>query len=99
MTKSFTDFFYADFGKEFPSRTFWRDPETGPLQALCSALRSTEQSTSRGGEKGEKVPREGEEEGWPAKGTQRKKGHAKTGQFTKILCLKGRGFLNDFWYQ
>ena len=48
-------------------------PETAPLQALCCALRSTEQSTSRGAEKGEKVPRKGEEQGWPAQGEKRKK--------------------------
>ena len=33
--------------------------------------------------KGVKVPRKGEEEGWPAKGAKRKKGRVKTGQ-TKV---------------
>ena len=52
-----------------------------PLSKLCAiALCSTEQSTFRGGEKGEKVPRKGEEGGWPAKGAKRKKGRVKTGQ-------------------
>ena len=51
-----------------------------PPKALLCTLFSTEQSTFRGGEKGEKVPRKGEEEGWPAKGAKRKKGRAKTGQ-------------------
>ena len=48
-------------------------PETAPLQARACALCSTEQSTFRGGEKGEKVPRKGEEKGWPAKGQKGKK--------------------------
>ena len=52
--------FHADFGKEFPSRTL---SEIATLQALGSTPRSTEQSVFRGGEKGEKVRREGEEEG------------------------------------
>ena len=55
------------------------NPETAPLQALRCALCSTEQSTFRGGEKGENVPRKGEEEGWPGKGGKRKKGRVKTG--------------------
>ena len=52
---------------------FFVHPETAPLQALCCALCSTEQSTFRGGEQGVKVPRKGEEEGWPAKGAKGKK--------------------------
>ena len=35
-------------------------PETAPLQALCCALCTTEQSTFRGGEQREKVPWKGE---------------------------------------
>ena len=34
-------FFHADFGKEFPSRTFWRDPSRNrpsPSSALCHLL-------------------------------------------------------------
>ena len=42
-------------------------PETAPLQAVCSALRSTEQSSFWGGE------RKGEEDEWAAKGAKRKK--------------------------
>ena len=53
-------------------------PGATPLQALPCAICSTEQSTFRGGEKGEKVPRKGEEEGWPAKGAKRKKGRVKS---------------------
>ena len=41
--------------------------EIAALQALCCAPRSTEQSTFRAEEKGEKVTRKGEEEVWPAK--------------------------------
>ena len=67
-------------GISFPNFFGEVHPETAHLQALCCALGSTEQSTFRGGEKGEKVPREGEEEGWPAKGAKRKKGRAKTGR-------------------
>ena len=63
-------------------------PQTGPLQALCCALCSTEQSTVRGGEKGEKVPRKGEESGWPAKGAKRKKGRVKTGQIHSEKLLQ-----------
>ena len=55
-------------------------PGAAPLQALRCSLSYTEQSTFRGGENGENVPRKGEEEGWPAKGAKRKKGRVKTGQ-------------------
>ena len=61
-------------------------PKTAPLQAVCCAVRSTEKSTFRGGEKGEKAPRKGEEKGWPAKGAKRKKGRVKTGQFLEKIC-------------
>ena len=74
-------FFHADFGKEFPSRTFWRGASRScpsPSSALYPFLYRTEHFSR--GEKGEKVPRKGEEEGWPAKGAKRKKGRAKTGQ-------------------
>ena len=51
-----------------------RSPETAPLQGVRCALRSTEQSTFRGKEKGEKAPRNGEEEGWQGhKGAKKKK--------------------------
>ena len=45
-----------------------------PLPKLCPVL------CFRGGEKGEKAPREGNEEGWPRKGAKRKNGRVKTGQ-------------------
>ena len=48
-------------------------PETGPLHALWCALCSTQQSTFRGGEICEKVPKKVEEGGWPTKGAKRKK--------------------------
>ena len=52
---------HADFGRKFPSRTLWRGPTWNcPLQALCCAPRLPGESTFRGGEKGEKAPREGE---------------------------------------
>ena len=50
-----------------------------PLSKLCAVpFALTEQSTFRGGEKVEVVPRKGEEEGWPGTGAKRKKGRAKT---------------------
>ena len=55
-------------------------PKAAPLQALCCGPCSTEQSTFWGGDKAEKAPRKGEQEGWPAKGAKRKKGRVKTGQ-------------------
>ena len=66
-------------GISFP-KSVWKKvhPGAAPLQALLCALYSTEQSTFWEGEKGEKVPRKGEEEGWPAKGAKRKKGRVKT---------------------
>ena len=68
-------------------------PKSAPLQALRSAHCSTEQSTFRGGKKGDNAPRKGEEEGWPAKGAKRKKGRVKTGQF-KVPILAGFGVLS-----
>ena len=56
-------------------------PGAAPLQALLCTLFSTEQSTFRGEEKGEKVPKKGEEEGSPTERAKRKKGRVKTGQF------------------
>ena len=44
--------------------------ETAPLQVLW--LYTTEHFLR--GEKGDKVPRKGEEDGWPTKGAKRKKG-------------------------
>ena len=48
-----------------------------PSSVLSLLLYRTEQFWR--GEKGEQVPRKGEEEGWPAKGAKRKKGRVKTG--------------------
>ena len=48
-------------------------PEIAPLQAqLCCGPRSTEQSTSRGGEEGEKVLRKEEEEEGQTNDAQKK---------------------------
>ena len=59
---------------------------------MCCALCSTEQSTFRGGEKGEKVLRKGKEKGWPARGAKRKKGRVKTGQIwgSKVQVFDGQ---------
>ena len=83
---------YSDlFSTQISGRNFLPElcggvhPQTAPLQALCCALCSTEQSTFRGGEKGEKVSRKGEEEGWPAKGAKRKKGRVKTGRYCRAM--------------
>ena len=66
----------ADFRKEFlPELRGKAHPETAPLQALCCALCSTEQSIFREGGKGEKEPRQGEEEEQPAKGQKGKRTH------------------------
>ena len=53
--------------------------ETAPLQATCRALCSAEQSTFRGGAKGEEVPREGGEEVQRAKGQKKKTFENKSG--------------------
>ena len=57
-------FLHADFGKEIPSWTLWRGPSWNcpfPSSLVCPLLYRTE------GEKGKKkVPRKGEDEGWPA---------------------------------
>ena len=51
----------------------WLSLGTAPLQALRCALCSTEQSTFLGGEKGEHVPRKGEEVGGQQRGQKGKK--------------------------
>ena len=83
--------FHEDFGKGFPSRTLWRGPPwncPSPSSVLCHLLYRTEQ-VSRG-EKGDKVPWKGEDEGWPAKGGKKEKGRVKTGQL-------GIWFVFDPW--
>ena len=83
----FFPFLAAPFFTQISGRNFLPEvwggvhPETAPLQALCCAPCSTEQSTFRGGKRGKKVLRKGEEEGWSANGAKRKKGRVKTGQF------------------
>ena len=57
---SFSDFFYADFGKEFPSRTLWRGPLPFALQnralfeAEKRAKRCREKGRKRGGQQRER---------------------------------------------
>ena len=46
---------------------------SAPLQALCCALCSTEQTTFRGGEQGEKVPRKGAGRGAASRGGKKEK--------------------------
>ena len=74
-------FFHSDFGKEFPSRTLWRDPPqncNSPSSALCPFLYRTVHFSR--GRKWRKGAEKEEEEGWPAKRAKRKKGRVKTGQ-------------------
>ena len=67
-------FFHADFGKEFPSRTLWRDPSRNcpsPSSAVCPLLYRTDHFSR--GENGENVPRKGEEDGVASKGGKKEK--------------------------
>ena len=63
-----------------------------PLSKLCAVPFALQNRVLfEGGEKGDNVPRKGEEEGWPAKGAKRKKGRVKTSQETDSWnLLKGR---------
>ena len=90
-TASVLTFFFTQIsGRKFlPELCGEVHPETAPLQALCCALCSTEQSTFRGGEKGEKMPkkgRNGEEEGWPTKGAKGKKDARKQVSVPEGVC-------------
>ena len=81
--------FHADFGKEFPSRTFWRDPSRNcpsPSSALCPLLYRTEHFSR--GRNGEECAEKRGGRGVASKGgAKRKKGRAKTGQ--KYVSLRG----------
>ena len=56
------------------------------LSKLCAVpLALQNRSLFEGGEKGEKVSRQGEEEGWQAKGAKRKKGRGKTSQLPLLV--------------
>ena len=57
-----------------------------PLSKLCAVPFALQNRALFEGEKGDKVPRKGEETGWPAKGAKRKKGRVKTGQFKFVVC-------------
>ena len=66
-------FFHADFREGISSPNFV-EGSILPLSKLCAepfALQS--RALFEGEKKGEKAPRKGEEEGWPAKGAKRKK--------------------------
>ena len=76
-------FFTQSSGRNFlPDLCGEVHPEAVPLQDLCCALCSTEQSTFRGGEQ---VPRK-REEGWPTKGAKREKDAWK--QIRKAIAQK-----------
>ena len=84
--KEYSDLFSRRFreGISFPNFVEKCIPEL-PLSKLCSVPISLQnRALFERGEKGEKVPRKGEEEGWPAKGAKRKKGRAKTGQYYNV---------------
>ena len=69
-------FFHADFGKEFPSRTLWRDPSRNcpsPSSALCPLLYRTKHFS-----RAKKWLKCAEKRGERAKGAKRKKGRVKT---------------------
>ena len=73
---------FTQISEEIPSQTLWRGPPSScpsPSSAVCPLLYRTENFRGRG--KSEKVPREGMQEGWPAKAAKRKKGRVKTGQY------------------
>ena len=75
----FTDPFSRGFreGISFPN-ILERSIPGLPLSKLCAVPFALQ---NRALFEGEKMPRKGEEEGWPAKGAKRKKGRAKTGQW------------------
>ena len=74
----FLTFFHADFGKVFlPKLCGGVHPESAPLQDLRCAFCCAEQSTFRGGEQDEKVPRKG---GLASRGGKKEKGACETGQ-------------------
>ena len=80
-------FLHADFGKEFPSRTLWREVhrETAPFQALCCAHRSTATEHFSRAKKSEKMG---------GRGVTRKgkKGRVETAQAVIQHCAtEGRG--------
>ena len=91
--------FFSRRFREGPERYGEVHPETAPMQAQCSALRSTEQSAFRGREKGAKVPRKDEKNGWPAKGQKVKK-KVRTVLLQSIRCnefsFRERGFCHEF---
>ena len=87
-------FFHADFGKEFPSRTLWRGASRScpsPSSTLYPFLYRIEHFSR--GRKGEKVPRKGEEEGWPAKGGKKEKRTRENRSVCLLFC--GRRYLRN----
>ena len=97
----FLAFFHADFGKEFPSRTFWRGPSwdcPSPSSVLCHLLFRTEHFSM--GRKGRKGAEKKGGRGVANKGAKRKKGRMKTGQFSPLLAFfraQKRIFLFFLW--
>ena len=86
-------------GRKFLPELFGEaHPKIAPLQALCWALYSTNQSTPRAGEKGKKVPRRGVEEGWPAIGNREWGGFQEGGfQIVERAAFSSRGNLLLQW--
>ena len=71
---------------------------SSPSSVLCSLLYRTEHFSR--GDKGEKVARKGEEEGWPGKGRRKEKGSLKTGQLRIFLpceVISNKRASNDSW--
>ena len=66
------------------------------LSKLCAmSFAPQNREVFEGGERDEKVPRQGEEEGRPTKGAQRKKGRVKTGQ--KVSKTDLNNLQNHLW--
>ena len=70
-----TDLFFMEIsGRNFlPELCGGAHPETAPLQALCCALHSSEESTFRGGEKAKRCWEKGRKSGGQQKGQKGKK--------------------------
>ena len=80
----FLTIFYADFGKEFPSRTLWRGPPSNcpsPSSVLCLLLYRTELFSRR--RKGRKGAEKRGGRGVASKAGKKEKGRVKIGQFSK----------------
>ena len=77
-------FFYADFGKEFPCRTFWeRSILRLPLSKLCAVPLALQNRALFEGRKGRKGAEKGRKRGGQQREQKGKQGRAKTGQKLK----------------